>query len=97
MAPLESLSVGVPCLTGDNHGLFDDYPAARQLLISRADDPWAIAEAIGKLKQNYRECCAEIPAFNADYDRRAEQSLNNFLGFGSQQGEEVLHVRRAAG
>jgi glycosyltransferase involved in cell wall biosynthesis len=98
MVPLESLALGVPCLTGDNHGLFDDYPAlAQQLLISRADDPWAIAEAISNLKQNYRACCAEIQAFNEHYDRCAEQSLNNFLRLGSRQCEEVRHVRRAAG
>jgi hypothetical protein len=98
MVPLESLALGVPCLTGDNHGLFDDYPTlAQHLLISRTDDPWAIAEAIGNLKRNYLACCAEIPTFNEHYDRRAEQSLNSFLGLGSRQSDEVCHVRRVVG
>jgi glycosyltransferase involved in cell wall biosynthesis len=98
MVPLESLALGVPCLTGDNHGLFDGSPTlAQHLLISRTDDPWAIAEAIGNLKRNYFECCAEIPAFNEHYDRRAEQSLSRFLGLDSRQSEEVHDVRRVAG
>jgi len=98
MVPLESLAVGVPCLTGDNHGLFDEHPAlAKQLLISRPDDAWAIAAAVSNLKSNYRECCAEIRVFNKHYDRRAEQSLNSFLDLDSRQSEEVRHVRRAAG
>ena len=98
MVPLESLALGVPCLTGDNHGLFDRSPLlAQQLLISRADDPWAIAEAISNLRKNHGECCAEIQAFNKCYDRRAEQSLNDFLGLGNCKSEEVQHVRCVAG
>ncbi len=98
MVPLESLALGVPCLTGDNHGLFDGFPTlAQHLLISRTDDPWAIAEAIGDLKRNYLACCAEIPTFNEHYNCRAEQSLNSFLGLGSRRSEEVRDVRRIAG
>jgi hypothetical protein len=98
MVPLESLALGVPCLTGDNHGQFDEYPAlAKQLLISRADDPWAIATAISNVKRNYRECCREIQAFNQHYDRRAAQSLEDFLDLRCRNNEEVGYVRRIAG
>ena len=98
MVPLESFALGVPCLTGDNHGLFDQSPTlSRQLLISRADDPWAIAKAISSLRRDYGECCDEIRAFNGRYDCRAEQSLNDFLGLHGCKSEEGQYVRCVAG
>jgi hypothetical protein len=89
MAPLESLAAGVPCLTGDNHSLFADFPELRQaLVVSQEDDPWAIARAIQELKTNYYNCCVRIGQFNAEYDRRAAESVATFLGFPprSEQG-----------
>ena len=81
MAPLESLAAGVPCLTGDNHSLFADFPELRRdLVVSQEDDPWAIAHAIRNLKHNYYDCCLRIGPFNAEYDRQAAESIAAFLG-----------------
>jgi SAM-dependent methyltransferase len=98
MVVLESLAAGVPCLTGNNHGLFDGIAElARHLIVSRTDDPWSIAAAISHLKRNYRACGAEIQAFNEHYERRAAQSLIEFLSLSGAEREEVPHVRRLAG
>ena len=96
MVPLESLAAGVPCLTGDNHGLFADFPELGRLLtVSREDDPWAIAAAIDTVRGQYDACCDLIRQFNVEYDRKAAQNMADFLEL-EEGAQQVLAVAKAA-
>jgi hypothetical protein len=95
MVPLEALAAGVPCLTGDNHGLLADFPElADDLVVSREDDVWAIHRAIQHVKQNYAACCGRIQQFNAEYDRKAARSQAVFLGL--ETWHNAAGLQRAA-
>ncbi len=97
MVPLESLAVGVPCLTGNNHRLFDDFPElVRLLVVSREDDAWAIAEAISRVQREYKLCCDLIRQFNEGYDRKAVKSVADFLELEVDAYNPPAAVSRAA-
>lgn len=81
VVPLESFAAGVPCLSGANHGLLTDDPfLEKMLVVDHEDDPVHIADAILRIKGHYNEICQAISQFTQVYEKRAIESLHNFLG-----------------
>lgn len=80
MLPLESLSVGAPCLLGPNSHLFEDHEYLHEILVVPYPDSAkiiaehairALAER-GQIIEAYRE-------YAPDYNKRAQQTLAEFL------------------
>ncbi len=80
MVPLESFSQGVPCLTGNNHGLFSNNSYLKEMLIVKEeDDPISIMKSIVKIKENYKDILKGISRYNDAYNQLADESIESFL------------------
>jgi len=80
MLPLESLSVGAPCLFGPNTYYFEDHEYLRRMLVvSQPEDGWTIA---GYARRALEERAAIIEAYRQyapGYNQRAQACLEEFL------------------
>ena len=52
MLPLESLEVGVPCITGNNHHYFKGNELEKYLVVSQEEKPEAIRDKILSCMKN---------------------------------------------
>lgn len=80
LLPLESLNLGIPCLTGPNHHYFKGTKLEDYLVVQYPDDPLEIAkkakkaiEDKGKIIELYHEWVEKNKSL-------AENSVENFLG-----------------
>jgi hypothetical protein len=83
MMPLESLAVGVPCLTGPTSHLFedDDYLRSR-LVVPYPDQTDVIAEAIQRALAERSQIVESYRDYARDYNQRAKRSMRDFLEIG---------------
>lgn len=79
MLPLESLEVGVPCITGDNHHYFSDSKLGEYLVVTQEDDPSIIKEKIKKCIDKHDEILKIYGDFRQENLYAAKQSVENFL------------------
>jgi hypothetical protein len=80
MLPLESLSVGVPCLFGPNSHYFEDHPYLHsRLVVSYPDDPLTIAGYIERALPEREEIVNAYIEYAPGYNARSQQSLSDFL------------------
>lgn len=80
MLPLESLSVGAPCLFGPNSHLFEDHPFLHQsLVVPYPDRAMVIAEYANKALANRDEIVKAYIEYAPGYNERAKRSLAEFL------------------
>ncbi|MGO4693574.1 methyltransferase domain-containing protein [Paenibacillus sp. 2TAB26] len=77
---LESLDMGVPCLTGPNHHYFQGSPLADYLIVSYPDDPVEISKKIRVALQNKDEIIRLYQEWKVENNRLAKQSIETFLG-----------------
>ena len=79
MLPLESLEVGVPCITGNNHHYFEDDILGKYLVVSQEEDPMAIKDkvlACMKNKDRIMQAYAEFRQKNLD---KSKDDVKKFL------------------
>ena len=78
MLPLESLEMGIICITGNNHHYFTgklrDY-----LVVDREDDVIAIKEKIEKCLNNKEEILKLYKTWKESYDSESKKSVKEFL------------------
>lgn len=80
MLPLESLSVGVPCLFGPNSHYFRDNQFLHsRLVVPYPDSAHMIAKYIERALEERSEIIREYIRYAPDYNVRAKQTLINFL------------------
>jgi hypothetical protein len=80
MLPLESLSVGVPCLMGPSNYYFDDHDYLRErLIVPQPDDAGLIAHYMQRALEERSDIIAAYKKFAPDYKRLAMQSLADFV------------------
>lgn len=80
MLPLESLSVGVPCLFGPNSHLFEDHPFLhKSLVVPYPDSAACIAEYARQALENRAEIIRQYIDYAPGYNTRAKTSLAEFL------------------
>jgi len=80
MLPLESLSVGAPCLFGPNSHLFEDNDFLhRSLVVPYPDSSQAIAKAAQQALARRDEIIAAYRDYAPGYNARAQASLAEFL------------------
>ncbi len=80
MLPLESLSVGVPCLFGPNSHLFEDHDFLHQsLVVPYPDSSQTIAEYARQALTRRNEIIEAYRNYAPAYNARAQASLAEFL------------------
>ncbi|GGD67655.1 glycosyltransferase [Croceicoccus mobilis] len=80
MVVLEGIAFGTPCLSGNNHGIYDSNETLRSmLLVNREDDVCAIVDGILAIRENYPELLAQLHRFAIEYDRMASDGFEEFL------------------
>lgn len=79
LLPLESMEVGVPCITANNHHYWQGTSLEEFLVVSRPDDMLAIHEQIEKVLKNRSKIMALYKEWKVDYDKVSTQSARKFL------------------
>ncbi len=80
MLPLESLSLGAPCLFGPTSHYFLDNPYLHERLVVPApDNAETIARCAARAAEERAEIIAAYRAYAPEYNRRAQEALAGFL------------------
>jgi glycosyltransferase involved in cell wall biosynthesis len=80
MLPLESLSVGVPCLISDNNHYFDDHSYLhRMLVVSQPDSDYDIMKKLRAAMEWRDDIIQAYIEYAPGYIARAKQSYTEFL------------------
>ncbi len=80
MLPLESLSVGSPCLMGPSAPYFDEDPdLRRQLVVASPDDAAQIADLARSAIDQRMSIIHRYRRFALEYNRRAQAAVDAFL------------------
>lgn len=79
LLPLESMNLGVPCLTGPNHHYFEGTPLKDYLIVNRPDDPIEIAKKAEYVMENVDEIMVLYNEWKKENDIESEVSIQSFL------------------
>lgn len=79
LIPLESLELGVPCITGDNHHYFENTELEKYLVVSKEDNIMEIYKKIMYVIKEKDEIIKLYKDWKVDYDAKAKKSLEEFL------------------
>lgn len=80
MLPIESLEVGIPCLTGNNHHYFEGYDQLKEyLIVEREDDVIAIKQKIQNALEHKQEILMLYQDWKKEYDLKSQESVKSFL------------------
>lgn len=77
--PLESLEVGVPCITGNNHHYFKDTELEEYLVVKREDDANCIKDKIELCLNNKQKIMELYKKWKEEYDKLSQESIEKFL------------------
>ena len=83
MLPLESLEVGVPCITGNNHHYFEDNELEKYLVVSQEDNPEAIRDKIKTCVEKRGEIMKAYVDFREKNLCLAKRDVKSFLEDGN--------------
>jgi len=80
MVPLESLSLGVPCLFGPNNHFFRDNEYLRsRLVVEIPDSELCIAQTAKRALREREKIISEYIAYARQYNVKAKESFSNFI------------------
>ena len=79
LIPLESLELGVPCITGDNHHYFDGTELEKYLVISKEDNIMAIYDKINYVLENKEHILELYKDWKTKYDEEVTKNRQEFL------------------
>lgn len=79
MLPIESLELGVPCITGNNHHYFKNTKLQDYLVVNREDDITEIYNKILLVLKNKEEIMEIYRNFKKEYDKESKKSVEEFL------------------
>lgn len=77
--PLESLELGVPCLTANNHHYFKNSKLSEFLIVNENDDVNAIYSKIEECLKNKQEIIEIYKKWKKEYDNESKKSIKQFL------------------
>jgi hypothetical protein len=78
--PLESLELGVPCITGDNHHYFEGTPLEEYLIVRKPDDVFDIAKQIRIALKNKNKIMKLYQDWRETNKKKADKSVKEFIG-----------------
>lgn len=79
MAPLESFSVNVPCLVGNNHHCFKGTKLEQYLIVNNEASPSDIAKKIEKCLENKEEVLKLYKEWNKENKKESKKAVKEFL------------------
>ena len=79
LIPLESLELGVPCITGDNHHYFDGTELEKYLVVKKEDDIIAIRNQILYCLENKEKVMQLYKEWKQKYNEESKKSIEEFL------------------
>ncbi len=79
LLPLESMELGVPCITANNHHYWTGTPLEKLLIIDRPDDIMAIYAQIVSALKNRDEAIRHYAVWKKKYDKESSRSVKEFL------------------
>ena len=79
LLPLESLELGVPCITGNNHHYWQGTPLEQYLVVNRVDDCIEIYEKAKYCLEHKDEILRLYEEWKKDYFAESEKSVDRFL------------------
>lgn len=79
LIPLESLELGVPCITGDNHHYFENTELEKYLVVTKEDNIMEIFNKINYAMENREKILELYKKWKIDYDKKAKESVKDFL------------------
>lgn len=79
LIPLESLELGVPCITGDNHHYFEGTELRDYLIVNKEDNIMEIYKKIVCCLDNKERIIELYNDWKKSYDIEVEKSRKNFL------------------
>ena len=79
MLPLESMELGVPCITSDNHHYWKNTELEKYLIVSAPDNIITIKEKIEEVLKNKEKIMEMYLKWKIDYDKEVEKNLKQFL------------------
>lgn len=79
LLPLESMELGVPCITANNHHYWTNTPLEEYLIVNRPDDMLAIYEQIEKVLKNSKKIMKLYAEWKRNYNSVSAKSISNFI------------------
>lgn len=77
--PLESLELGVPCITGNNHHFFEGTELEKYLVIDKEDNINEIYQGIKKCLENKEEIIKQYEIWKNNNIKESQKSVEEFL------------------
>ena len=81
LIPLESLELGVPCITGDNHHYFENTELEQYLVVTKEDNIMAIYEKIKYALENKQKILSLYKEWKKEYDIYVRKTIEEFLQY----------------
>jgi adenylate kinase family enzyme len=79
LIPLESLELGVPCITGDNHHYFEGTELEKYLVVKKEDNIIEIYNQIKYCLENKETVLQLYNNWKKEYDIKAKESIKEFV------------------
>ncbi len=79
LLPLESLELGVPCITGNNHHYFDNTELEKYLVVDKVDNIFEIYNKMELALANKDKIIELYKKWKTDYNSIAKESMQNFI------------------
>lgn len=79
MLPLESLEMGVPCITGNNHHYFMNSSLEKYIVVNNEEDPLEIKSKIELCLKDKQEVLDLYKKFSDDNLKQAKKDVKEFL------------------
>ena len=79
MLPLESLEMGVPCVTGNNHHYFKDGELKKYLVVDQEANPVQIKEKIILCVKERKKIMKAYTIFRKKNNEKERENLKEFL------------------
>lgn len=79
ITPLESLELGVPCITGNNHHYWEETELEKYLVVDKADNPIEIASKIELCLKNKNKILELYNEWKRTNDIESKKSVNDFI------------------
>ena len=79
MLPFESMEVGVPCITGNNHHYFKNTDLEKYLVVNNESDPEAIKEKILLTKKDKNKVIKLYKDFSIKNKNKFKKQVEEFL------------------
>jgi len=77
--PLESLELGVPCITSNNHHYFEGTELEKYLIVNKNDNAIAIKDQIEYVLKNKEKIMKLYKIWKKEYDKECKKNLKSFM------------------